>query len=150
MSTPCGPKRHVYWVNSGGPGVAQNTKCVRGYCERVTAQCIFSSSYFQDKVDNLLENYYAALESESCMDRSDVLMWRNMSPIQCQPPDTDQQEPFSVLSSRVFVCFASLGPTSNCILESYNLFRFMFQENESHSPWTLIYWCGWFHYFHNN
>ena len=37
---------------------------------------IFSSSYFQDKVDNLLENYYAALESESCMDRSesDILM----------------------------------------------------------------------------
>ena len=34
MSTLCGPKRHVYWVNSGcGPGVAQNTKCVRGYCE---------------------------------------------------------------------------------------------------------------------
>ena len=23
----------------------------------------------QDKVDNLLQNYYAALESESCMDR---------------------------------------------------------------------------------
>ena len=37
----------------------------------MTGECIFSSSYFQDKVDNLLENYYAALESESCMDRSD-------------------------------------------------------------------------------
>ena len=98
MSTPCGPKRHVYWVNSGGPGVARNTKCVRGYCERVTAQWIFSSSYFQDKVDNLLENYYAALESESCMDRSDVLMWRNMSPIQCQPPDTDHWPPRALLS----------------------------------------------------
>ena len=58
----------------------------------------FSSSYFQDKVDNLLENYYAALESESCMDRSDILMWRNMSPIQCQPPDTDQWPPSALLS----------------------------------------------------
>ena len=27
------------------------------------------NSYFQAKVDTLLENYYLALESESCMDR---------------------------------------------------------------------------------
>ena len=109
--------------------MARNTKCVRGYCERVTAQCIFSPSYFQDKVNNLLENYYAALESESCMDRSDVS--DATCPLSSVSPlilSTDHQ--VSTLSSRVFVCFARLGPTSNCILESYNLFRFMFQENE--------------------
>ena len=122
----CNPERHIYWVNRVSGDIAGSDGWMYFLIK------LFSGQGGQLAGELLRCSGERELHGQ-------VWWWYWSDIIKCQAPDTDHY--YSASISSVLFCLQDCNTQKRLApIESYNLFRFMFHRNKSHSPWTLIYW----------